>query len=70
MATYPLKRLEHAARIYVAHAERPELVEHLGFIPTQTVDDAITRARAIHGSDATVALVKYPMAINRQRSTA
>jgi hypothetical protein len=66
MATYPLKRLNHAARVYVAHAERPDLVEHLGFVPTATVDDAIAQARAIHGRDAKVALVKYPMAINRQ----
>jgi hypothetical protein len=66
MATYPLKRLDHAARVYVAHAENPKLVEHLGFIPTETVDDAIEQARAIHGQDATVALVRYPMAVNRQ----
>jgi hypothetical protein len=66
MATYPLKRLNHADRVYVAHAKHPELVEHLGFIPTPTVDDAIQRARAIHGSNASVALVQYPMAVNRQ----
>jgi hypothetical protein len=66
MATFPLKRLRHAARVYVAHAEVPELVEHLGFIPTATVDDAIAQARSIHGQDASVGLVQYPMAINRQ----
>jgi hypothetical protein len=66
MATYPLKRLRHAARVYVAHAEHPELVEHLGFVPTTTVDEAVERAREIHGPGATVALVQYPMAINRQ----
>ena len=66
MATYPLKRLRHAARVYVAHAEQPHLVEHLGFIPTPTVDEAIARAREIHGPHATVALVEYPMAINRR----
>ncbi len=66
MATFPLKRLRHAARVFVAHAEHPELVEHLGFTPTPSVDDAIERARAIHGQHATVALVRYPMAANRQ----
>ncbi len=66
MATYPLKRLRHAARVYVAHARHPALVEQLGFEAAATVDDAIDRARSIHGSDATVALVRYPMAINRQ----
>jgi hypothetical protein len=66
MATYPLKRLKHAGAIYVAHAEQPHLVEHLGFIPTPTVDDAIARARSVHGGNASVGLVKYPMAINRQ----
>lgn len=66
MATYPLKRLKHAARIYVAHAEEPALVDHLGFIPTPTVNDAIARARAIHGQHATVAMVQYPPSMNRQ----
>jgi len=65
MATYPLKRLEHAARIYVAHAEVPALIEHLGFIPTATVNEAIAQARAIHGEHAKVALVQYPPAFNR-----
>jgi hypothetical protein len=65
MATYPLKRLRHAGRVYVAHAQHPHLAEHLGFEPTANVDDAIGRARSIHGSGATVALVKYPMAVNR-----
>jgi hypothetical protein len=66
MATFPLKRLQHAGRVYVAHAEEPELVEHLGFIPTPTVDDAIDRARGSRGRTARVALVQYPMALNRQ----
>jgi len=69
MATFPLKRLAHAARVYVAHAKHPELVEHLGFMPTPTVDDAIARARAIHGRNARVALVQYPMAMNKQLPT-
>jgi hypothetical protein len=51
--------------VYVAHAEVPALVEHLGFIPTPTVNDAIARARAIHGPHAKVALVQYPPAFNR-----
>jgi hypothetical protein len=68
MATFPLKRLNHAARVYVAHARHPELVEHLGFIPCPSVDDAVQRARSIHGSRAKVALVQYPMAVNKQLS--
>ncbi len=66
MATYPLKRLRHAGQVFVAHGEAPELVEHLGFVPTGTVDEAIERARAIHGPHATVGIVQYPMAVNRQ----
>jgi len=65
MATYPLKRLKHAARIFVAHADAP-LVEHLGFIPTSSMNDGIAQARAIHGAQAKVAVVKYPTAFNRQ----
>ncbi|MCC6750563.1 MAG: DUF2088 domain-containing protein [Deltaproteobacteria bacterium] len=66
MATFPLKRLRHASRVFVAHAERPELVRHLGFVPTATLADALAQAREHHGPDARVALVRYPMAFNRQ----
>ncbi|MBI2565543.1 MAG: DUF2088 domain-containing protein [Candidatus Schekmanbacteria bacterium] len=65
MATYPLKRLRHAARIFVAHAQSPELITHLGFTPVPTVTGALAQARELHGPGATVAVVKYPMAVNR-----
>jgi hypothetical protein len=65
MATFPLKRLRHASRVYVAHAEAPHLVQHLGFVAAPTVDEAIARARAERGADASVAVVRYPMALNR-----
>jgi len=65
MATFPLKRLRHAGKIFVAHAEVPRLVEHLGFSPAASVDEALARARAEHGNGASVALVRYPMALNR-----
>lgn len=65
LATFPLKRLKHAARVYVAGARRPELCEHLGFIPTPSVEDALERAAAEHGGAPSVAVVKYPQAFNR-----
>lgn len=65
MALYPLKRLRHAGRVIVAGAEDPSLVEHAGFISVATFEDAIAEAKGAHGSGATVALVRYPPAINR-----
>ena len=65
MATFPLKRLKHAARVYVAGSENEAAVKHLGFIPTDTVEEAIEQARSHHGPHPTIGLVKYPFAINR-----
>ena len=66
LATHPLKRLRHAGRVFVAGAENPDLVAHVGFEPTRTVEEAIARAEEAHGPQATIACVKYPMAGNRQ----
>lgn len=65
MALYPLKRLRHAARVFVAGAEVPELPRHVGFEPTDTVESALGAALEIHGRDAAIALVAYPPAFNR-----
>ena len=66
MALFPLKRLRHAGRVFVAGATTPELVTHAGFEPAATVETALDRAFEIHGSDASIALVPYPPAFNRQ----
>jgi lactate racemase len=66
MTTYPLKRLRRVSRVFVAGAERPSLIKHLGFAPTGTVEEAIEKARDIHGKDASITFVKYPMLTFRQ----
>jgi len=66
MTTYPLKRLRHASRVFVSGAERPSLIQHLGFEPTKTVEEAIERAQRIHGKDASIVFVRYPMLACRQ----
>ena len=66
MALFPLKRLRHAGRVFVAGAEDPALVTHAGFIPTSSVEEALGAVTEIHGSDASIALVPYPPAFNRQ----
>ncbi|MGD2271678.1 MAG: lactate racemase domain-containing protein [Desulfobacterales bacterium] len=66
MTTYPLKRLRHAGRIFVAGAENPALIQHLGFEPAQTVEAAIEKAQGIHGKDASIVFVKYPLLACRQ----
>jgi len=60
LATHPLKRLRHAARVYVAGAEDPAVPQHLGFIPTATVEEAIAQAEQIHGPDASIVCVRNP----------
>ena len=66
MAIFPLKRLKHAGRIFVAGAQDESLVRHVGFEPFRTVEDAIAEAMTIHGKDATVAAVRYPPATSRR----
>ena len=66
MTTYPLRRLRHASRIFVAGPENPTLVHHLGFEPTRTVEEAIEKAKEIHGKDASIVFVKYPILACRQ----
>jgi hypothetical protein len=66
MTTYPLKRLRHAGKIFVAGAENPALIQHLGFEPASTVEAAIEKAQTIHGKDASIVFVKYPLLACRQ----
>ncbi len=66
MATFPLKRLKHAGRVFVAGAEDPSIPEHVGFQSFATVEDAVAEAKNVHGQDATFACVRYPAATSRQ----
>jgi hypothetical protein len=66
LATYPLKRLNHAARVLVAGAQKPSMVTHLGFEPAETVEAAISRAEQIHGKDSSVIFIRNPLARSRQ----
>jgi hypothetical protein len=61
LATHPLKRLKHAARVFVAGAQDPKVPERVGFIPVPTVEDAIAEAERIHGGDCTIAVVPNAM---------
>jgi len=63
LATHPLKRLKHAARVYVAGAQDPAVPKHLGFIATATVEEAIAQAERIHGADATIVCVRNPQGV-------
>jgi hypothetical protein len=65
MALYPLKRLRHAGQVVVAGAENPRVVEHLGFEPVDTIEAALAVATEVHGPHPSVALVRYPQAVNR-----
>lgn len=66
MATYPLKRLRHAARVFVAGATDPSLVTHLGFEPKESVEEAIAAAEKIHGKDCSILFIRNPLAGNRK----
>ncbi|HEX9641393.1 MAG TPA: lactate racemase domain-containing protein, partial [Candidatus Krumholzibacteria bacterium] len=58
LATHPLKRLQHAGRVFVAGAQDPKVPEHAGFISTATVEEAIAEAERIHGSDCSIVFVQ------------
>jgi len=66
MATYPLKRLKHAARVFVAGATDPSLVTHLGFEPKESVEAAVAAAEEIHGKDSSVLFIRNPLAGSRK----
>jgi hypothetical protein len=66
MAMFPMKRLKHAGRVFVAGAEDPGIVRHAGFEPFATVEDAVAGAQQIHGPGATFAAVRYPPATSRR----
>lgn len=66
MALYPLKRLRHAGRVIVAGAQDPAIPRHCGFETADSVEGAVAMARESHDGDATIALIEYPMAFNRQ----
>ena len=57
LATNPLRRLKHAARVIVAGAEDPAVPRHAGFDAAPTVEDAIKDAERLHGSDCSIACV-------------
>ena len=58
LATHPLKRLGHAARVFVAGAVDPAVPQHVGFIPTPTVEEAIAQAQQIHGRHCSIVCVR------------
>jgi hypothetical protein len=65
MAMFPLKRLRHAGRVFVAGADDPKVVEHAGFVPAPTIEAALSEAEVIHGTGASIAYVPYPPAVSR-----
>jgi hypothetical protein len=66
MGLFPLTRLRHAGRVFVAGIAEPALAAHAGFTPAASVEEAVDRALAVHGRDASITLVRYPPAFNRQ----
>jgi lactate racemase len=57
LATHPLRRLKHAARVIVAGADDPAVPEHVGFGYAASVEDAIRDAERAHGPDCSVVCV-------------
>jgi hypothetical protein len=60
LATHPLKRLRHVGRVIVAAPRDAHVPRHLGFEVADSVEDAVTHARHIHGPGATIAYVAHP----------
>jgi len=60
LATHPLKRLRHVGRVIVAAPGDPHVPRHLGFEVAASVEEAVARARKIHGRGCTIAHVEQP----------
>src|SRR5262245_25300082 len=60
LAVHPLRRLGHVGRVIVAAPRDAHVPRHLGFDVAATVEEAIARARAVHGSAATIGVVEPP----------
>jgi hypothetical protein len=60
LATHPLKRLRRVGQVIVAGARDPHVPRHLGFEVAASVEEAVARARAIHGRGATIGVVNQP----------
>lgn len=57
LATHPLRRLKHAARVIVAGADDPAVPARLGFVSAPSVEDALAIAARHHGADRSVVCV-------------
>jgi hypothetical protein len=64
MAVYPLRRLKHVGRVIVAAPQDAAVPRHLGFETAPSVEAAISRAEAIHGSDCSLAYIRQPAVSN------
>jgi hypothetical protein len=62
LATHPLKRLRHIGRVIVAGPRDPHVPRHLGWEVAASVEEAVTRALAVHGPGATIGVVE-PLAM-------
>jgi nickel-dependent lactate racemase len=61
LATHPLKRLRHAARVFVAGAQDDRIPERVGFIPAPSVEAAIAQAEEIHGKDCSIVCIEQAL---------
>jgi hypothetical protein len=57
LATHPLRRLRHAARVIVAGADDPAVPRHVGFESAASVEDALRAAERHHGPDCSIVCV-------------
>jgi hypothetical protein len=44
--------------VFVAGAQDPTLPRHVGFEPTDTVEEALAAAEALHGRDCSIACIE------------
>ncbi|HYM16699.1 MAG TPA: lactate racemase domain-containing protein [Dehalococcoidia bacterium] len=57
LATHPLRRLKHAARVIVAGPEDAAVPAHVGFGHAPTVEEALREAQRRHGADCSIVCV-------------
>ncbi|HEU4370905.1 MAG TPA: lactate racemase domain-containing protein [Methylomirabilota bacterium] len=60
LATHPLKRLRRVGRVIVAAPRDAHVPRHLGYEVAASVEEAVARALAVHGSGAVLGVVEQP----------
>ncbi|MEM0203219.1 MAG: lactate racemase domain-containing protein [Archaeoglobaceae archaeon] len=56
---YNYYRTNYVGKVFVAGAKDPQVVKHMGFEPTKSVEEAINKAEELVGKDCSITYMRY-----------